>query len=87
MRATDVRQVPEAGDTGNLTLNDLSPTERLAYEAGMADARAQAWRIDADIDERDGKASAVSREYQRQYEAEAAELWRALAEAKGGRHA
>ena len=61
-----------------MNFNDLSPIERLAYEAGQADARAQAWRIDADIDDRDGKPSTVARQYQAEYEAEAAAAWRQL---------
>ena len=65
---------------------DLTHVELLAYEAGQADARAQRWRIDAEISERRGEPSASAREYQAQYEAEAADRWRQLAKAKGVRH-
>jgi hypothetical protein len=84
MRASYV--LPEAGDSGKLGFNDLSPIERLAYEAGHADAQAQRWRIDAEISERRGEPSDIARGYQAQYEREAAERWRQLAEAKEVRH-
>ena len=63
--------------------SDLTHIETLAYEAGLADARAQRWRIEAEIAERRGEPSETDREYQRQYEAEAADRWRELAKAKG----
>jgi hypothetical protein len=83
MRATYVRQVSNAGDSGNLDLSDLTETERLAYQAGRDQARADRWRIDAEISERRGEPSNTAREYQRQHEAEAANAWRQLAAAKG----
>ena len=67
-----------------MDINQLTKTERLAYEAGRADARATRWRIEADLQARDGQPTATAREYQAQFEAEAADAWRKLAEAKGG---
>lgn len=66
-----------------LSANDLTETERLAYEAGRDQAHADRWRIDAEISERRGEPSETARQYQRQYEAEAADRWRQLAAAKG----
>ena len=57
---------------------DLTPTERAIYDAARAEAHADRWRIVGDLEERDGKPSAVSRHYQAEYEAEAADAWRRL---------
>ena len=80
MRANNV--LPEAGDSGNLGVNDLTTTERLAYEAAIADARAECWRISAEVSERRGEASAADRDNQAYYEEKAANVWRRLAETK-----
>jgi hypothetical protein len=63
--------------------NALTATERLAYEAGRDQAHADRWRIDAEISERRGEPSETARQYQAQYQAEADDAWRRLAEAKG----
>ena len=62
--------------------SDLTPTERLAYEAGLADAEARRWRIQADRNEREIGQPGVARAYQHEREAEAAAHWRRLAALK-----
>jgi hypothetical protein len=66
-----------------MKLTDLTSIERLAYEAGRDQAHADRWRIDAEISERRGEPSEAARQYQAQYQAEADDRWRQLAEAKG----
>ena len=66
-----------------MTAPNLTPRERAIYDAARAEAQADRWRIEGDIEARNGKPAAISREYQRQYEAEAADAWRRLAALKG----
>jgi hypothetical protein len=49
---------------------DLTSSEYTAYEAGCAQARADRWRIDAEMRERDGRDSTQCRQYQADAEAE-----------------
>jgi hypothetical protein len=62
--------------------SDLTHTERAVYEAARADTLAERWRIEADIAERRGEPSEIDRQYQRQYEQEAAMRWQQLAALK-----
>jgi hypothetical protein len=70
-----------------MDLRDLTHTERVVYEAAQAEARAQRWRIEADLRERDGQDATFCRKQQQQYEREAADRWRHLAALKEDKRA
>ena len=65
-----------------MNVRDLTHTERAVYEAARADTLAERWRIEADVSERRGEPSATARDYQRQYEREAAERWQQVTQLK-----
>jgi hypothetical protein len=65
-----------------MKVRDLTHTERAVYEAARADTPAERWRIEADVSERRGEPAATAREYQRQYEQEAAQRWQQVAAMK-----
>ena len=66
------------------TCCNLSTIERAVYEAARADALADRWRIDGEVSQRRGEPSDSAREYQREYEAEAADRWQQVARLKAG---
>ena len=65
-----------------MNANNLNAIERTIYEAARAETLADRWRIDAEVSERRREAAGNAREYQRRYEAEAADRWRQLATLK-----
>lgn len=65
-----------------MDVRDLTHTERAVYEAARAETIADRWRIEAEIAQRRGEPPAIARDYQRQYEREAAERWQQVAQLK-----
>jgi hypothetical protein len=62
--------------------NTLTHVERAVYDAARADTLAERWRIEADIAERRGHPSEIDRQYQAEYEQEAAQRWQQVAAVK-----
>jgi len=69
----------------NMHLGHLSPTEWRAYEAGMAQARAEDWAHRERIDRECGRKALadVSRDNAKMYQYTADSLWAELAKMKG----
>ena len=67
-----------------MNVRDLTHAEWLAYEAGKAVAAADRWRAQAEESERAGHqgAAGISREAEREAQAEANDAWHQLAALK-----